>query len=99
MMAPCEIEWEGEPCKAFLLEVSLRGALLNSSHVPPAGSVIRIKLRMPHTTTPFEMEGQLMKFSDQWRAKGGRFAVRFLRNGTELMALVASLRQKMILPK
>jgi hypothetical protein len=96
IMAPCEIEWEGEPCKAFLLEISLRGALLNSPKIPPAGSVIRIKLRLPHTTTQFETEGQLMKFSDQWRAKGGRFAVRFLRNGTELMALVASLKQKIM---
>jgi hypothetical protein len=96
LMVPCEIGWEDTPSSGFLVNISMEAALLSAERVPPAGSVVKIKLKLPHNQKPFETEGQVIKSYDHWtyRHRPGRFAVRLLRAGPELVALIAGLSNK-----
>jgi hypothetical protein len=93
LMVPCEIEWSGKARKASLIDISLKGALLSADVVPPPGIVIRLSLQLPHLGVRFETEGHVMKSCGNWKFQHrvGRFAIRLLRTGPEVMALIGML--------
>jgi len=96
LLVPCEIGWEETPSSGFLVNISMEAALLSAERVPPAGTVVKIRLKLPHNRKDFETEGQVMQSYDHWtyRHRPGRFAVRLLRAGPELLALIASLNNR-----
>jgi hypothetical protein len=91
----CQLMHEGNKFEAVVLDISLNGAFLSSTHLPPTGSTVAIALKPPTSNHDLTLEGKVIRgtwaMSDH--GKLGRFGIRFSHNSLDLIKLIGSLNK------
>ncbi len=90
---PCRLTFEGASHKAVILDLSLKGAFISSSFLPPVGGAIVITLELPQLEKPLTLEGKVVRgtwgVSDH--GKLGRFGVRINHSPLNFIQLLNKL--------
>jgi hypothetical protein len=78
---------------AVIVDLSMKGAFLSSTFLPPTGSTITIELGPPAVKKPILFDCTVLRgtwvMSDQ--GKRGRFSIRFAGSNPELMLLISRI--------
>ena len=84
----CDFSIEGLIHEATITNLSLNGALMLSSFIPPERSHIVITLRSPLLKSPLAMESEVVRTESALRNGAEAFAVRFSHTSLDLIELI-----------
>jgi hypothetical protein len=87
----CQFSFEGLLHEAHIINLSLNGAFLWSSFVPPKGSHIVITLKTPLLKNTLTVESHVVRTQGVLKDGASAFAVRFSHNSLDLIELVKNL--------
>ncbi len=92
----CQIVFDGASHDATIVNISMRGAFVSSPSMPPIGSTIGLVVKSRELKAPLELEATVVRGTHALSDYGtvGRFGIRFSRNATELIQLIAKLQKK-----
>jgi hypothetical protein len=89
----CKLTFEGVAHEAFIRDVSLTGAFLWQTIVPPKGTHVSIKLEASSLDRPLILEGMVVRSDCKNTDRGtvGAFAVTFSNSSPEFIRLISKL--------
>jgi hypothetical protein len=92
----CKFTFEGVEHKAFIRDISLTGAFLWQTSMPPKGSNVSIKLEESLGDNPLILEGKVVRSDCKNTDRGtvGAFAVRFSNSSPAFIRLITKLSQE-----
>ena len=89
----CHFSFEGNRHPATIIDLSLKGAFLSSSCLPPNGSNIVVEIQQPGVKKDLVFDGTVTRGT--WvtsdHGKRGRFGIRFGNAPIGLLALISKL--------
>ena len=93
----CQVIFDGNEYEAIIRDISLLGAFLWSTFMPPQDATISIKLEPPFVEDPLILEGDVVRRDCRQMEQGaaGAFAITFSHNSPGLLRLI----DKLISPK
>jgi hypothetical protein len=89
----CRISFEGKEYEGVIQNISLVGAFLWSSFIPPNDAMISIKLDKNSGADSLSLEGNVVRRDNRDREKeaAGTFAIMFSHNSPGLLRLMDTL--------
>jgi hypothetical protein len=88
----CRFEFEGNSYEAVAIELSLKGALLASTFLPPSGSLITFTIESTHLKNPLIFEGKVKRVNGFSSPSGRkRFGIEVSSPPVDLAILVSKL--------
>lgn len=89
----CKFTFEGIEYEAFVQDISLAGAFLSSTFMPPWGGDLSIKLMTSVMEDPLILEGKIVRRDCKYTEQGtvGAFTIRFRHSSPGLVMLINKL--------
>jgi hypothetical protein len=89
----CQIISEGSEHDAVIQDISIAGAFLWSSFMPPHNSAVSLRLKPSHTKPPLILKGNVIRRDCKYKehGKAGAFAIAFNHNSPSLIQLLGNL--------
>ena len=87
----CQFSFEGLLHDAYIMNLSLNGAFLWSTFIPPKGSHVVITLKTPLLKNGLTLESEVVRTQGAMKDGINAFAVRFSHNSLDLIELVKNL--------
>jgi hypothetical protein len=89
----CTFIFEGIEYEAFIQDISLAGAFLSSTFMPPWGVDLSIKLMTSLMEDPLTLEGKIVRRDCKLTERGtvGAFTIRFRHSSPGLVRLISKL--------
>ena len=90
---PCKFTIEGVEHEAFIRDISLTGAFLWHTIMPPKGAHVSIKLEAASLDSPLILEGRVVRNDCKNTDRGtvSAFAVTFSNSSPEFIRLIGEL--------
>lgn len=91
----CTFEFEGVEHHAFIRDISLTGAFLLSTFMPPHGAEISIKLQSSLLKSSMSLDAKIVRRECNYTDRGATeaFSVKFSRSSLDLVRLIGRLAQ------
>jgi len=92
----CKVIYAGIEHEAYIRDISLSGASLWQTFMPPRGSNVSIKLEEPSSKTQLILEGRVARTDCKTTDRGmtGAFAVQFSISSPEFVRLIGKLSKE-----
>ena len=87
----CQFSFEGLTHEAYIMNLSLNGAFLWSSFIPPKGSHVVITLKTPLLKNTLTVESEVVRTQGALKDGLDAFAVRWSHNSLDLIELIKNL--------
>jgi hypothetical protein len=93
---PCKFTFGGVEHKAFIGNISLRGASIWQTIMPPKGANVAIKLEASSLDSPLILEGKVVRTDckNTDRGTAGAFVVTFSNSSPEFIRLLSNLSRE-----
>jgi len=89
----CQFTFQGIEYKAFIRDISLKSAFLQSSFMPPKGANLSVRIKTALLENPVVLEGKIIRsdFKDIERGKARAFTISFSHIPLALVRLISTL--------
>ena len=89
----CQFTFQGIEYAAFIRDISLKGAFLLSSFMPPYGANLTIRIKTALLEDPLILEGKVVRrdCKEIERGKARAFMINFSHNPLALVTLISKL--------
>jgi hypothetical protein len=83
----CQVIYEGNEYDAVIQDISISGAFLWSSFMPPHDSPVSLQLKPSFAKPPIILKGNVVRRDSKYRdhGKAGAFAITFSHNSPSLL--------------
>ena len=90
---PCQFTFEGIEYDAYIGDISLKGAFLWSTFMPPWGAGLSVRIGTPLLENPLILEGKIVRRDCKQTERGtvGAFVIRFSSSSPALIVLISKL--------